>query len=59
MSAAENVLSMKKISHRVNEIKIMMVNKELQKCKPSNQGVFDLGHTKDLKYSRPERPENI
>ena len=41
MSAAENVLSMRKISHRANKIKNIRVNKKLKKYKPSKRGVSD------------------
>ena len=41
MSAAENVLSMRKISHRANQIKNIRVNKELKTYKPSKRGVSD------------------
>ena len=42
MSAAQNVLSMRKIFHRANQIKNIKVNKELKKYKPSKRGVSDL-----------------
>ena len=42
MSTAENVLSMRKISHGANQIKNIRVNEELQKYKPSKRGVSDL-----------------